>query len=281
MTSSIPEFRESILARGKLLYRDMPWRGIDDAYGVLVSEVMLQQTQVSRVQNRWVEWMRAFPTVESLARAQTPDVLMLWMGLGYNRRALNLKRACEVCFRDFAGEIPNSEEDLRSLPGIGPATAAGVIAFAFDRPSVYLETNVRAVFIQEFFPDKDRVPDSWLVPLVREACPDTGVREWYYALLDVGASLKAEMGKGANPSRKSTSFTKQSAFEGSHRQRRAELVRIVLAEPGIPASAALTRLNEVEISSGRKPIDDAEFLLLTSELTHEGFFRQGGNRLYL
>lgn len=281
MTSSIPDFRERILAEGEALYRDMPWRGIDDAYGVLVSEVMLQQTQVSRVMDRWPFWMRTFPTPAALAEAETPEVLEAWMGLGYNRRALNLKRACEVCAREFSGAVPEDEEDLLSLPGIGPATAAGVIAFAYDRPAVYLETNVRAVFIREFFPDGERVTDARLIPLVREACPERGVRTWYYALLDVGADLKAKAGRDGNPSRRSTAYTRQSRFEGSHRQRRAELVRIVLAEPGIPVSDAFARLNEMEAQGGRMPVDEAEFQALTCELEREGFFLCEGDALVL
>ena len=272
MSSSISEFRTRVLSRGRELYREMPWRNVDDAYAVLVSEVMLQQTQVARVLTRWPAFMEIFPTVDALAFAATSDVLEAWQGLGYNRRALNLKRACETVSERFAGRFPETAAELESLPGIGPATAAGVVAFAYDRPAVYVETNVRAVFIHEFFPDRVRVPDAEIIPLVREACPETGVREWYYALLDVGADLKAGLGKAADPSRRSAAYAKQSVFEGSHRQKRARLVRIVLAEPGIAEEDAYAALAAAEVADGRREPPVAECRALAEELSREGFF---------
>ena len=193
-------FVAKVAGRSSELYRDLPWRGIDDAYGVLVSEVMLQQTQVARVERFWRRWMDLFPTVDALAAADTATVLEMWQGLGYNRRALSLKRACEVCSAEYAGTLPRTADGLIGLPGVGPATAAGVIAFAYDEPAVYIETNVRSVFLHELFPDQDKVPDKELAPYVADACPATGVRSWYYALLDYGADLKARLG---NPSRRS------------------------------------------------------------------------------
>lgn len=271
MTFWIPEFRARILEQGARLWRDMPWRNIDDPYGVLVSEVMLQQTQVARVMERWEAWMRRFPTVDSLAAAGNADVLEAWLGLGYNRRALNLKRACEACSRENGGRVPETVEDLERLPGVGPATAAGVVAFAYDRPAVYLETNVRAVFIHEFFPDEAKVSDAELRPLVAAACPDTGVRQWYYALLDVGAACKASLPAAADPSRRSASYGRQSSFEGSHRQKRAALLRMVLAHPGITEDAAFEHLCAAEEAAGRVPVSPAEYDGILAELAREGF----------
>lgn len=274
MTSSIDGFRARVLAAGEELYRDMPWRRTDDAYGILVSEIMLQQTRVSRVMERWPRFLAQFPTVDALAAAGTADVLAAWQGMGYNRRALNLKRACELVSAEHAGRLPETAAELEALPGVGPATAAGIIAFAYDRPAVYLETNVRTVFIHEFFPEAVRVPDRDLIPLVRAACPEEGVRTWYYALLDYGAHLKATLGREADPARRSASYARQTAFEGSHRQRRAELLREVLADPGLTADAALARLSAAETRAGRQPVDAGEFALLVGELTREGFFTE-------
>ncbi len=279
MTSSRDEFRTRVLALGEEHYRDMPWRHISDAYGVLVSEVMLQQTQVARVMERWPRFMAKFPTVDALAAADTAEVLAQWQGMGYNRRALNLKRACEQVSAERAGILPVSTEELMALPGIGPATAAGVVAFAYDRPAVYLETNVRTVFIHEFFADAPKVSDSQLIPLVRDCCPEAGVRTWYYALLDYGAYLKASLGRDADPARRSASYARQSPFEGSHRQRRAALLRVVLANPGIACDVASERLTATEIQAGRPPVDAREFALLVEELVREGFFREDDGAL--
>lgn len=264
------EFVELVRSEGERLYRVLPWRCIDDPYAVLVSEVMLQQTQVARVEKHWTRFLGLFPTVDALAAAGTADVLAQWQGLGYNRRALALKRAAEVCAAERGGKLPDTAEELEALPGIGPATAAGVMAFAYNRPSVYIETNVRTVFLHELFPACDKVSDRQLAPLVAATCPEDDARAWYYALLDYGAHLKTLV---ANPSRRSAHYTRQSAFEGSRRQKRAELVRIVLAEPGIGADELAERLDVFERAAGRDGVDAATFDSIVGDLVTEGFFR--------
>lgn len=122
---ALDDFVTSMLARGDELYRDLPWRHVDDPYAVLVSEIMLQQTQVARVGRFWERFLSAFPTVDALAAAAVPDVLELWQGLGYNRRALALKRTADRCAAEGAGRLPETYEGLLALPGIGPATAGG------------------------------------------------------------------------------------------------------------------------------------------------------------
>ncbi|WP_297156365.1 adenine glycosylase [uncultured Ellagibacter sp.] len=272
-----PEAFVALVRReGRRLYRDLPWRYIDDAYAVLVSEVMLQQTQVKRVLGRWERFLAKFPTPDALASASTSDVVGEWQGLGYNRRALALKRACEICSRDFGGKLPEAACDLERLPGIGPATAAGVVAFAFNRPALYLETNVRTVFLHELFPDEGGVRDKQLEPLVRATCPAENPREWYYALLDYGAHLKATLG---NASRRSAHYTRQSAFEGSRRQKRAEVVRIVLAaERAIPLPEVHSLLDTFERKHGRDGVDDVLFSSIVADLQREGFFTVENDR---
>ena len=269
------EFQGRVLGFGLDLYRDLPWRRTTDPYAIWVSEVMLQQTQVSRVDGRWQAWLERFPTVASLAEANRADVLEEWQGMGYNRRALALKRAAESIAE--IGEFPRESKDLEALPGIGPATAAGIRAFAFNLPGVYLETNVRTVFLHELYPEVERVSDRTLKPLVAAACPEEGARTWYYALLDYGAHLKKTV---PNPSRRSVTYAKQSTFEGSHRQRRSEVVRMLLAAR--PNSLSLTQveegLNEVERKAGRAPVGTDEIRLVLTELTNEGFCIESSGR---
>ena len=277
-------FCETVWCEGDRLYRDLPWRRTRDPYAIWVSEVMLQQTQVARVDGRWQRWLERFPDTAVLADADAGDVLEEWQGLGYNRRALSLARAARM-IEDAGGEFPREERDLVALPGIGPATAAGIRAFAFDLPGVYLETNVRTVFLHELFPDAHDVPDSALVPLVREACPgfaaacgaERGPRAWYYDLLDYGAFLKQTL---PNPSRRSRTHARQSRFEGSHRQKRAELVRVLLDARRL--GVALTRddlareLDAVEVAAGRPPVDGDELDRILAELEREGFCARDG-----
>lgn len=274
-------FRSLVLERGRELYRDLPWRRTRDPYEIWISEVMLQQTQTTRVDGRWQRWLERFPTPSALAAAEPADVLEEWQGLGYNRRALALHRAARAVTA-LGGELPAETAALEALPGVGPATAAGIRAFAFDLPSVYLETNVRTVLLHELFPDEERVSDRTLVPILRETCPADASdpaddpRAWYYALLDYGAYLKRTV---PNPSRRSASHARQSRFEGSHRQKRAELLRVLLAHRGEPGGVGLSAICEelasVEEKAGRRPISASEVEALLGELSREGFCRPG------
>lgn len=273
----LERFVERVWAEGASRYRELPWRNIDDAYGVLVSEVMLQQTQVSRVLKHWERFMALFPTIDALAAADTAFVLEQWQGLGYNRRALALKRAAEQCSERYAGALPRTREELVELPGIGQATAAGVISFAYNEPSVYIETNVRTVFIHELFPDAEKVADRELAPLVEATCPVDRPRAWYYALLDWGAHLKQTT---VNPSRRSAHYTRQSAFEGSRRQKRAEMLRCVLAESGMAPDELFAKLDAFEREAGRGGVDRADFESILADMVAEGFFRCEGEVLF-
>ena len=281
------EFVALVNERGVALYRDLPWRNIDDPYGVLVSEVMLQQTQVTRVDGRWQRWLMRFPTVDALAEAEVADVLEEWQGMGYNRRALALRNAARAVM-DGGGELPRDERDLVALPGIGPATAAGIRAFAFNLPATYLETNVRTVFLHELFSDAEDVPDSAIVPLVRDTCPADASdpaddpRTWYYALLDYGAHLKRTV---PNPSRRSRTHVRQSRFEGSHRQKRAEVVRLLLEAHqlgmGLDEGAVLDGIARAEAAAGRPAPDPCELLAILDELVAEGFCRMQDGAWYV
>ena len=283
-------FRERVYLRGRELYRDLPWRRTRDPYAIWVSEAMLQQTQVSRVDGRWQRWLERFPSVDVLAAASSADVLDEWQGLGYNRRALALWRAAAEVSSEMGGQMPCEERELRSLPGIGPATAAGVRAFAFDLPGTYLETNVRAVFLHELFPDEQDVPDSALRPLVAEVCPASPLdvagadapctpRTWYYALLDYGFHLKRTL---PNPSRRSRSNVRQSRFEGSHRQKRATVVRLLLearaTATALSAADVARALTALEVAAGREPVGEPYASRILEELAREGFCREEGGR---
>lgn len=262
-------FVSDVREQGRELYRDLPWRNTRDPYEIWISEVMLQQTQVARVLTRWERFLARFPTVDALAAASPGDVVEEWQGMGYNRRALALKRAADICSEQYGGCMPEGVEALVGLPGIGEATAAGIMAFSRDVPCVYIETNVRAVFIHRFFPDEERVTDKQLRPLVEAACPTEDVRGWYYALLDVGAHLKRTQ---VNPSRRAAAYTRQSAFEGSRRQKRSWLLREVMASPGIESEELLARLNRIEREAGRDGVDRATFDSIMGDLEREGFF---------
>ena len=285
--ANIDDFRQLVLARGRELYRDLPWRRTRDPYAIWLSEVMLQQTQVTRVDGRWQRWLMRFPTVDALADAEVADVLEEWQGMGYNRRALALRNAARAVM-DGGGELPRDERDLVALPGIGPATAAGIRAFAFDLPATYLETNVRTVFLHELFSDADDVPDSAIVPLVRDTCPADASdpaddpRTWYYALLDYGAHLKRTV---PNPSRRSRTHVRQSRFEGSHRQKRAEVVRLLLEAhqlgTGLDEESVLDGIARAEAAAGRPAPDPREILAILDELVAEGFCRMQDGAWYV
>ncbi|HEY0907914.1 MAG TPA: A/G-specific adenine glycosylase [Candidatus Paceibacterota bacterium] len=212
----------------------LPWRKTRDPYEILVSEIMLQQTQVSRVTTKWSDFLAKFPTAAALADASVPDVLKMWQGLGYNRRALNLKRAAETVMRDFGGKFPKMADELESLSGIGQSTRGAIMAFAFGLPTPFIETNIRAIYIHHFFGDSTRIHDRDLMPLIEETLDQKNPRDWYYALMDYGVHLKQTL---PNPSRKSAHHARQSSFKGSNREVRSRILKLVLAKTQAGAAA--------------------------------------------
>lgn len=244
---------------------DLPWRlpntaGLFDPYAIMVSEIMLQQTQVGRVIPKFQQFLHTFPDVQTLSKAPLGEVLLCWSGLGYNRRAKFLWQASGALAHDFGGRVPRNQNQLVSLPGIGPNTAGAILVYAFNQPEVFIETNIRTVFIHHFFADEKNVPDSAIADLVRTTLPTQNAREWYWALMDYGTFLKQVVG---NVSRQSRSFIKQSPFEGSRRQIRGKVLKL-LAESAWPASGL-----QAEITDERLPavLDElaAEGLVIHTE----------------
>ena len=223
---------ERILAFQNVIYdyykahgRKLLWRYCDNPYYVIVSEIMLQQTQVDRVIHKYEQFIVAFPTLELLAQAPVADVLAVWQGLGYNRRALALQQFAKRVQEEYAGMFPQDPEVLCTFKGIGKATAASICAFAFNKPTVFIETNIRSVYIHCFFSDSYEVKDAEIMPLIEQTLDNKNPRSWYYALMDYGVMLKK---KHKNPSRKSAHYVVQSKFEGSDRQIRGMILKLLL-----------------------------------------------------
>jgi A/G-specific adenine glycosylase len=261
-------FHQRIYAHYRSNGRALPWRRTHDPYKILLSELMLQQTQVKRVIEKYREFLRRFPSIESLARAPLRAILEQWQGLGYNRRALSLKRLAVIVVDRYGGRIPRTIEALKVLPGVGAATAGAVCAFAFDKPVVFIETNIRSVFIHFFFRDREAVKDSEILPLIAQTLDAKKPRDWYYALMDYGAALKE---RHPNPSRRSAHYTRQSPFEGSRRQVRGKILRAVVAQPGISEAALVKKINR-----------DKELVRhVLEQLCGEGFIGKKGTRFFI
>lgn len=220
--AEIDDFRSAVWAYYKERARtNLPWRKTKDPYKILVSEVMLQQTQVPRVIDKYKEFLNLFPTVHVLANARLSDVLKAWNGLGYNRRAKYLHEAAQAIAHQYGGSVKDATS-AKKLPGVGPYTKAAVRIFAFNEPHTVIETNVRAAYIHHFFPDKEHVYDKEIVPYIEKAAEGQDPREWHWALMDYGVYIKKTH---QNPARKSKSYARQSKFEGSMRQVRGAILR--------------------------------------------------------
>lgn len=226
-TLQIADFRNVVWKYYLDNKRPMPWRDDTRPYYVLLSEIMLQQTQVNRVIEKFKQFTEQYPTVVDLAHASLAEVLSLWSGLGYNRRAKFLKQCAEVIVDKHKGHIPDAKEALVALPGIGPATASAVLTYAFNHYSPYIETNVRTVYMHHFYHDCDAVSDKEILALVEQCHDSENPREWCWAVMDYGTYLKKTVG---NLNRKSKHYKKQSKFEGSYRQKRGEVLRRLLSD---------------------------------------------------
>lgn len=256
-------FQELVWDRGRELYRDMPWRDEPSFYHVLVSELMLQQTQVSRVLVKFDEFMRAFPTIQDLARAPLADVLRVWQGLGYNRRAKFLHEAANYVVQ--YGQ-PTTLEDMVKLPGVGRNTAGALMNYVYEIPVAFIETNIRTVYFNHFFEGRESVADAELLQLVAQTMDREQPRAWFYALMDYGTWLK---GQGAAMLVYSKHYRKQSPLTGSVREVRGQII------------AKLTE-TDYDIDALKSTLAaDARFTPALQGLIRDGLVERDGAVVYL
>lgn len=247
---------------------DLPWRKTTDPYKILVSEVMLQQTQVERVIPYYKAFLKRFPTVQSLAEAPLRDVLTLWQGLGYNRRAKMLHQAAKAVVEEYGGTFPKTAVELEKLPGIGPYTAGAVTAFAYNHDGIFIETNIRTVITHHFFSDQETVLDSDVRAVLEKMHPAGQARDWYAALMDYGAHLKRS---GVRINARAKGYTKQSRFAGSPREVRGAILRLLAGGPA--TRAQLYKL----FDTARKP----QIMEQLEKLQAEGMIARNGTRYSL
>ncbi|MDO9550839.1 MAG: A/G-specific adenine glycosylase [Methanoregula sp.] len=266
--TEIQEFQQMVLDHYHEHGRPMAWRDTTDPYRILVSEIMLQQTQVGRVLVKYPIFLAAFPDFATLAQAPLADILAAWQGMGYNRRAISLQKCAQRVMDEYGGELPADVDTLATFPGIGRATASSICAFAFDQPVVFIETNIRRVFIHFFFSDAAAVSDAEILPLVKRAVYRDMPRIWYWALMDLGTALKKIV---ANPNRRSAHYSKQSPFEGSDRRIRGRIIALLLATPNQTTEEIITIIGEDPERVGR----------IISVLENEGFLRCSKKRYAL
>jgi A/G-specific adenine glycosylase len=226
----VREFRMKVLTFYRKKGRHLPWRETLDPYKILVSEIMLQQTQVERVIPFYKKFVKLFPDFYSLARATERSVLNAWQGLGYNRRALYLKRAAKIVVKEHNGKLPKVYSALVKLPGVGKGTVGALLAFAWNEPAVFIETNIRRAFLHHFFPKRRNVSDKALLPFIESALDTKDPRRWYSALMDYGTMLGT---LPENPNVRSAQYKKQPVFKGSHRELRGKIIRLRLRHPRV------------------------------------------------
>lgn len=241
----------------------LPWRQDTHPYKVLVSELMLQQTQVERVIPKFEAFIEKWPTVQALAQASLGEVLQQWQGLGYNRRAKFLHQTAKVVADELDGVFPDTRESLLTLPGVGPYTAGAIQAFSFNSPVVLIETNVRRVYIHHFFTLAEAVSDAEILPLVEKTLPKDSARDWYSALMDYGTHLKKTV---VNPNRRSAHYTKQAKFVGSDRQIRGAIIKLFSQNIRLDEQSVVLRLSEYE---------KARVVKQLQSLMHEGMLEKG------
>jgi A/G-specific adenine glycosylase len=254
-------FQEAVYAFFNEKGRDLPWRRTTDPYCIVVSEVMLQQTQVERVIVKYDSFLKAFPDFATLAGTGLREVLAAWQGLGYNRRALALQQLASEVIGRFHGVLPGTVEELALLPGLGKATACSVAAFAFNSPVVFMETNIRRVFLHHFFQGCQGVKDREILPVVDLALDRANPRRWYSALMDYGSALKKQL---PNPNRRSAHYKRQPPFEGSDRKIRGRILALLVGTEALAFATIMESIGSDRERTGR----------LLAGLTAEGFVRE-------
>jgi len=262
----ILEFQETIWEKGRELFRDMPWRADTRPYYVMVSEIMLQQTQVDRVIPKFEAFIERFPTVELLAKASLGEVLQMWSGLGYNRRAKFLHEAAIKIMGEYDGIFPDTPEGLISLPGIGVNTAGAILAYSFNSPSIFIETNIRTVYFYHFFLEREVVSDTELRAVVEATIDTEHPREWYWAMMDYGSFLKRQ---GIGQNNKSRHYKKQSPLKGSVREVRGQILKLLTTAD----------FNEIELRT--ELLADERFEPALTSLEKEGLILKTNQTFHL
>ncbi|MBN2156138.1 MAG: A/G-specific adenine glycosylase [Candidatus Lokiarchaeota archaeon] len=242
--------------------REFPWRVTRNPYHIFISEWMLQQTQTSSVVPKYKEFISKLPTFSDLANTSMDEVVKLWQGLGYNRRAIWMKSAAESIVREYNGTLPKDPDHLEKIKGIGHATAREMVTFAYNIPTVFIETNIRRVFLHLFFHNKNQVKDTEILSLVGQTVDITNPREWYYALMDYGVMLKKTL--QPDPNRRSYHYKKQPKFEGSNRELRGKILRLKITNPEITNITISQKL--------KSPLEKINELV--TKMEEEGFFEK-------
>lgn len=204
---------------------------------------MLQQTQVDRVISKYKEFLHTFPSVRALSDASLGEVLRVWQGLGYNRRAKMLHESAKRVVNLYGGKVPHLYQDLRTLPGVGEYTAKAVRVFSWGAPELLVETNIRSAYLHHFFPKGKLVTDKELLPYLEKTLDTKNPREWHFALMDYGSYLKKTH---PNPSRKSALHKTQTKFRGSSREVRGALIRALVVK-----KSSLTELYKLPFEKQR------------------------------
>ena len=268
----LKEFQDKIYDFYHANKRDFAWRSDISPYNVVVSEIMLQQTQTHRVISKFDQWITLFPDFTTLAKASDLAVLAAWQGLGYNRRGLALKKIAQIIINEHAGILPNDPKVLQTFPQIGPNTAGSICAFAFNKPIAFIETNIRTVFTHEFFAHQEKVDDQDILPLIQATIPASDPRNWYYALMDYGVYLKKEHG---SINAKNKNYAKQSKFEGSTRQVRGFIIKVLTTQGYIDQNDLL------ELIALQLPGNKHNANKILSDLKEENIIKQKNSILFL
>lgn len=256
----IKAFQDFIYSFYKSKKRIFPFRENITPYRVLVSEIMLQQTQTNRVAEKFIEFINKFPDFKSLSQSSVEELLSVWQGLGYNRRAIALKKIGERIMNEFKGEVPKNLNALISLPQIGHNTASSILCFAYNIPTYFVETNIRRVYIYFFFPGRSQINDKEIMEIINVSVDKNNPRDWYYALMDYGTMLKKthpELNK------RSAHYRKQSKFDGSTRQIRGKILKLLLEKQ-------LSKKELIEIIN----IEGKKLMQIINSLKKEGFIQE-------
>jgi A/G-specific adenine glycosylase len=237
-----------------------------DPYNILISEIMLQQTRVETVIPKYQEFLKAIPDISHLAQSSLEEILSLWQGLGYNRRAIALHRLAHQVMVEYRGRIPREKDALVRFPGIGEATASAILVYAWNEPVIFIETNIRRVYLHFFFPSLPKVKDTDLQSIVHRTLDREDPRKWYNALMDYGSWLQS---RAIHAHRKSTAYKKQAPFSGSRRQLRGRILSHL-----IRVGESMEGTLYTEFSEDQERVNE-----VLMELVEEGFLLRDSGRV--